>query len=283
MNRREKLRAIRCAATCATLACCMLSAAHASEDRQLTANEIIYKAENKYIGDTMKSDLTMRLINASGNERVRKIQSFRKNYGKSMKDEKNIYFFQYPKDIKDTSYMSHDWDNEEVEDDSWLFLPSLKKVKRLAEADKSDAFLGSDFTYTDMKTRKREYWNYTMVKESDVVDGHDCWVVEGLPKKGQEKEVLNETGYTKVHIWVRKDNFMKVKGVFWVKKGNRIKYFTASDIVQIDDIWTAKVNTMWITKHDRVEHTTFLELANIRYNEEIDDSFFTPQRMKRGI
>lgn len=265
--------------------CCVLPVAPTfmCEGKELSADEIIYKSENKDIGDTMKADLTMRLINGKGDERVRRIDSFRKNYGEQMKDEKAIYFFQYPQDIKDTAYLSYDWDDDKVDDDSWLYLPSLKKVKRLAEADKSDAFLGSDFTYTDMKTRKREYWDYTIVKQSDPYDGQDCWVVEGLPKKGREKKVLNETGYTKVHIWVRKDNFMKVKGVFWVSKGKKIKYFTASGIEQIDGIWTAKVNKMWTTKHDRVEHTTILELANIRYNDQIDDSFFTPQRMKRGM
>ena len=272
------------AAAYAALACCLSMTPAAADDGQpVSANEIVLKAENKDIGATMKADLTMRLINGNGEERVRKMQSFRKNYGKSMKDEKNIYFFQYPQDIKDTSYLAYDWDDDTVDDDSWIYLPALKKVKRLAQADKSDAFLGSDFSYTDIKTSKREYWDYTMVKQSDTFDGHDCWVVEGLPKKGREKKVLNETGYTKVHVWVRKDNFMKVKGTFWVKEGNKIKHFTASDIEKITGIWTAKVNKIWTTKHDRVEHTTVLELTNIRYNEPVDDAFFTPQRMTRGI
>jgi Outer membrane lipoprotein-sorting protein len=284
MHNRNRLKAAYGAVAYVTLACCLsMAPALAGDGQPLSANEIVFKSENKDIGNTMKADLTMRLINGNGEERVRKMQSFRKNYGDSMKDEKNIYFFQYPQDIKDTAYLSYDWDDDNVDDDSWIFLPALKKVKRLAEADKSDAFLGSDFTYTDIKTHKREYWDYTMVKESDTVDGHDCWVVEGLPKKGREKKVLNETGYTKVHIWVRKDNFMKVKGTFWVKEGNKIKYFSASDIEQIAGIWTAKVNKIWTTKHERVEHTTVLELANIRYNEPTDDAFFTPQRMTRGL
>lgn len=261
--------------------CISLSSAALSEE--LTGDEIIYQSEEKYNGDTQIADSTMILIDAKGNERTRKMKSFRKDFGENMRDEKSIYFFSYPEDIKDTSYLNFDWNEEGKDDDSWLYLPSLKKVKRLAAADKSDAFLGSDFTYTDIKTYKRQYWDYSILKESDIVDGHDCWLLEGLPKKGKEDKVISETGYYKSHVWVRKDNLLKVQGTFWVQKGKKIKHFKASDIENISGIWTAKTNHMVTTKQDRVEHSTFIKLENIRYDQEIDDNFFTPQRMQRGI
>ena len=250
---------------------------------QLTANDIVYKAEEKYDGNTQISDSSMLLIDAAGNKRLRKMKSFRQDFGDNMKDQKTVYFFEYPEDIKDTSYLNFDWQKEDLDDDSWLYLPALKKVKRLAASDKSDAFLGSDFTYTDIKTDKRQYWDYTFLKESDVVDGHDCWLLEGLPKKGNEEKVRKETGYSKVHLWVRKDNFVKVQGTFWVLKGKKIKYFKATDIEEVDGIWTAKTNQMSTTKHGRVEHTTILKMDSVVYDKEVDESYFTPQKMKRGV
>ena len=251
--------------------------------KELTGNEIIHESEERYDGKTMIADSNMILINSKGQKRIRKMKSFRKDHGDSLKDQKTVYFFVYPQDIRDTSYLNFDWDKEGKDDDSWLFLPALKKVKRLAAADNSDAFFGSDFNYTDLKTSNRQYWDYAIIKDSDIVEGHDCWVVEGLPKDGNKKKTIAETGAYQAHLWVRKDNFIKVKGKFWVQKGKRIKHFKAYDIEEIDGIWTAKANQMTTTKKDRVEHTTVIKLENIRYDQDIDDSLFTPQRMKRGI
>ncbi|MGR8931278.1 MAG: outer membrane lipoprotein-sorting protein [Gammaproteobacteria bacterium] len=250
---------------------------------QLTADEIVYQSEEKYNGDTEISDSTMILIDPDGNQRVRKMKAFRKDFGNDLKDEKSVYFFSYPNDIKDTSYLNFDWIEDGKDDDSWLFLPSLKKIERLAAADKSDAFLGSDFSYTDIKTYQRQYWDYSIINESDTVDGAECWVLEGLPKRGREDNVVRETGYYKVNLWIRKDNFMSVKGIFWVDKGKKVKYFKAYDIENINGIWTAKANQMVTTKQGRIEHSTVIKLDNVRYNEEIDDTFFTPQRMTRGM
>ncbi len=251
--------------------------------KDLTANDVIYNAEEKYDGNTQISDSSMLLTDAAGNKRLRKIKSFRKDFGDQLKDQKTVYFFEYPEDIKDTSYLNFDWQAENRDDDSWLYLPALKKVKRLAASDKSDAFLGSDFTYTDIKTDKRQYWDYTYLKMSDVIDGHDCWLLEGLPKKGNEDKVRKETGYSKVHIWVRKDNFVKVQGTFWVLKGKKIKYFKATDIEEINGIWTAKTNHMSTTKNGRVEHSTIFKLDTVVYDKEVDESYFTPQKMQRGV
>lgn len=261
----------------------VLVAVNSALAEDISANEVMYNAEEKYDGNTQISDSSMLLIDAAGNKRLRKIKSFRKDFGSQLKDQKTVYFFEYPEDIKDTSYLNFDWAAENIDDDSWLYLPALKKVKRLAASDKSDAFLGSDFTYTDIKTDKRQYWDYTYLKMSDVIDGHDCWLLEGLPKKGNEEKVRKETGYSKVHIWVRKDNFVKVQGQFWVLKGKKMKYFKASDIEIINGIWTAKTNHMSTTKNGRVEHSTVLKLDSVVYDKEVDDSYFTPQKMQRGV
>jgi hypothetical protein len=267
----------------ATFICCAATVSSFTYAKAMTGDEIMAKAEDKYIGKTQISDSTMILVNADGNERVRKMMMYRKNFGPDMKDQKAIYFFSYPEDIKDTSYLSVDWKDDTKDDDSWLFLPSLKKVKRLASADQSDAFLGSDFTYTDIKTSKAGYWDYSILKESEIVDGHDCWVLEGTPRHGIEEKALKETGYDKDNIWVRKDNFVKVKGTFWVNKGKKIKYYEGLDVEEISGIWTTKTNKMTSTKNGKVEHTTFIKLENVRYEQEIDDAFFTPLRMTRGV
>ncbi|MCP3676117.1 MAG: outer membrane lipoprotein-sorting protein, partial [Deltaproteobacteria bacterium] len=249
---------------------------------KLCGYDIIYKAEEKENGSTQISDSTMILINAKGQKRVRHMKVYRKDFGENLKDERSITFFLSPADIKNTTYLSYDYDDGDKDDDSWLYLPSLKKVKRLASSDKSDAFLGSDFTFTDITSSKRHFWNYTILSDKEMVDGKECWLVEGTPKEEIRKKVIRETGYTKVNIWISKDNFVKVKGKFWIKRGKRIKFFKATDVEKIDDIWTTKTQQMVTTKAGRVEHSTIMTLNNVTYNEEIDDTFFTTQRMERG-
>ena len=89
----------------------------------------------------------------------------------------NQFLFKSPGDVKGTSYMSYNWESTSKEDDSWLYLPALQKVNRIASADRSGSFMGSDFTYSDIDGFELEDFNYKLVKDSDVVDGKDCWVM----------------------------------------------------------------------------------------------------------
>ncbi len=103
-----------------------------------------------------------------------------------------------------------------------------------------------------------------------------------MPKKGGAEKAKKETGYDKLHVWIRKDNYVRVQGKFWVVKGKKIKYFKASDIENMNGIWVAKSNQMSTTKNGRTEHTTVLKTTNIHYDREIEDTFFTTQKMNRG-
>ncbi len=245
-----------------------------------TAFEIMQKVDNRDDGDTSTSEMTMILIDKRKNQRVRKIKAFRKDYGK---DVKSISFFLSPADVRNTTFLSYDWDDENKEDDNWLYLPALRKVKRISSGNKKDSFMGSDFSYADMNGMELSEWQYRFRKKNETVNGFDCWVIEGVPKKEKRKKVINETGYLKTVTWIRKDIFMSIRSIQYVKKGKKIKYFTASNIENIQGIWTAKKLTMKTTKKKRMEHMTILLFDNMIFNKDADDTLFTTQRMERGI
>ncbi|MCK5311488.1 MAG: outer membrane lipoprotein-sorting protein [Desulfobacteraceae bacterium] len=247
---------------------------------ELTAPQVMEKMDARDDGNTRTSDITMILLNKNKQQRIRKIKNISKDYGK---DTKGIIFFLSPADVKNTAYMSFDFDDNNKEGDSWLYLPALKKVKRLASSDKSGSFMGSDFSYSDINGITIEDWDYKFIKESLLVDGVDTWVIQGLPKADKKNKILDETGYLKSLIWVRKDNFMLAKAKYWVKKGKKIKYLKVEDIKKTDNIWTAYKMTMTTTVKGKVEHTSLLKLANVQYNKEIDDSYFTTRNMERGL
>lgn len=247
-----------------------------------TANKIAEITEDKYDGDTMKSKITMVLINSKGKKRTRVMKSYRKDFGENLKDKRLATIFVEPADIRNTAFLNYEYDDDDVEEESWLYLPALRKVKRLSASDKSDAFMGSDFSYNDFKTNHREYWNYKMISKSAVIDGEDCWVIEGHPKVGKEKKVRDETGCLKIKLWIQKKTFTKVRGQFWLIKGGRVKLFKATDIKKINGVWFAMNQKMVTTKKGRVEHSTILKYSDVVYNEEISSDFLTPHGIESG-
>ena len=242
-----------------------------------SALEIMTKVDARYTGDSAISDWRMILIDKKDRKRVREIEIFSKEYKEV---DKSISFFKSPGDVKGTSYMSYNWVSASKEDDSWLYLPALQKVNRIASADRSGSFMGSDFTYSDIDGFELEDFNYKIVKENDVVDGKDCWVIESTPKN---KKVIAKTGYLKSIQWVRKDIHFVVKNRILVKKGKKVKLFAAKDIQKVDGVWTAKILQMITTKNKKLVHKSIFQLKNIKYNTNVEDSIFETEVMQRGI
>ena len=125
-------------------------------------------------------------------------------------------------------------------DDQWLYLPALKKTKRIASSDRSGSFMGSDFSYADLTSRDLDQYDFTLMKETDV-DGVEVWQIESVPRTKQE---VKETGYTKTIDFVRQDNFVVIRSVGFVKKGSRLKYMEIEKLEQIDGILGGLVGGM---------------------------------------
>lgn len=244
---------------------------------ELSAKQIMQKVDDRDTGETIVSESALILIDKKKRQRIRQLKLFSKEYEQV---DKSVSFFMSPADVKDTAYMSFDWDDDAKEDDSWLYLPALQKTNRIAASDKSGAFMGSDFSYADIDGVEVEDFTYRLVKESEEVNGHDCWVIESTPKS---KAVIKETGYLTTTSWIRKDIFMQVKAIIKVKKGKRVKYFQAKDIEQIQGIWTAKTLQMVTTKRNKLEHSSVLKINAVDYQTKVDDKMFENNRLQRGL
>ena len=243
----------------------------------LTADEIMKKVDQRNTGNSAVSSNVMILIDKKKRERIREIKLFTKEYDDV---EKSISFFLSPADVKDTSFLSYDWINDDLEDDSWLYLPSLQRVNIIASADKDGSWMGSDFTISDVEGLDVSDSTYEIVSDNEIVDGYECWKIESTPKT---EKVIEKTGYLKSTLWIRKDNFVQVRGIINVKKGKKVKYFSAKDIKIIDGIWTAQTLQMVTTKNKKVLHSSIFRLKNIKYNVEIDDDIFEVESMQRGL
>jgi hypothetical protein len=247
------------------------------DDRsELSAREIMELVDARDTGDNSTQSMEMILIDKNGNRRVRKIRSLGRDVGE---DKQSIMFFLTPADVKDTGFLTYDYDDDEKDDDQWLYLPALKKTKRIASNDKSGSFMGSDFSYSDMTERNIDRYDYTLMKETDV-GGHEVWQIEAIPNTKKE---LEETGYTKSISFVRQDNFVVVRGVNWVKKGKRLKYFDVKKLEQIDGIWIPTEMSMTTKKGKTTLHKTVIKSHDVRFNQDIDEDTFTVRKLERGL
>jgi len=242
---------------------------------ELTARAIMEKVDARDDGDHSVQDLEMVLIDKRDVQRVRKLRSYGRDVGL---DEQSILFFVSPADVERTGFLTYDYKDPARDDDQWLYLPALSRTKRIASSDKSGSFMGSDFSYADMTKRPLDHYRYTLMKELEI-DGQPVWQIESVPITEQEKE---ETGYEKSVSFVRKDNFVVVRSVNWVKKGGRLKYFEVKKLEQIDGIWVATEMVMSTRKGEETLHRTVLTAKNVRFGQKQRDDFFSVRQLEKG-
>src|SRR6056297_2182273 len=237
--------------------------------QDLTGNEIMEKVYYRDEGDDRKGNLTMTLVNARGDKRVRKLRQFYKDYGDT---EKKIMFFLSPADVRNTSFMNWSYDDPAKDDDQWIYLPALGKVKRISSDSKDDYFMGSDFTYDDLGDRHPDEDIHKLLREENI-DGKQCYVVESVSKDEEDM-------YPKTITWVIKDIWIGLKKEFYDEDGDLLKILTLKKYEKIKDYWVISNTEM---KNIQDDHTTKMILSNIQVDIGVDDMKFTERTMTRGL
>jgi len=214
-----------------------------------------------------------KLIDSSGAERVRETtgQTRLKDRGE---DSLRLTRFLSPADIKGTAVLMVE--NSGDDDDMWIYLPALKKVRRLVASDKRDSFIGTDFSFGDIIGHKAQEWNHTLVRE-ETVDGRDCFVLESIPASAQ---VQADSGYAKRIGWIRQDNFVTIRGEFYDEDGRLLKQFRASDLQQVDPSHHKWQPMRLEMLNVQTEHKTVIEFRHFEVNQGIDAAQFSPRRLE---
>ena len=145
-----------------------------------TGDEIARRINARNEGIAVSRTVIMELTDRRGKKRLRKTKGFRKYFG----DEKrSVIFYLNPKNIKDTAFLTIDYPDPEKEDNQWLYIPAARKVRRISASNRGDYFLGTDFTYEDIKKETKvalsDYKRSTI--DEEVIDGHNCYVVDATP------------------------------------------------------------------------------------------------------
>jgi hypothetical protein len=250
------------------------TAAAAAALPELSAHDIMEK--NFYVSKpkTLRSNSYMTLINDKGQKRERKSVNLVKLQPNGV-DSNILVKFNYPNDIKGTGFLQIE--HIDGEDDQWIYLPALKKSRRLVANNKKDSFVGSDFSYGDISLPKVDLYRHTLLR-SESVDNQDCYVIESVPSTDTVKA---NSGYSKKMTWVRKDNFLEAKVEYYDVSGRLLKTQLVRDhkLVEPDtQRWFALYREM--TNH-QTGHKTVLRFDGTDSAAQVPDDFFTTRYVER--
>ena len=242
----------------------------------LSALEIMQLVDARDDGDNRVARLSMTLIDRKGSARERSLETYMKDRGP---DTLNLMFFLSPANVRDTGFLTYDYREPERDDDQWLYLPELHKSKRIASSDKSQSFMGTDFSYADMTRRVFEEWTYTLLGEREV-RGEKAWLIEATPAS---KTVEQRYGYAKSVLLVRQDINMVVRAIHWLAEGSRLKYLDVKTLERIDGIWIATELDMRTVEDQETVHRTVMRFEDVRYGQDLVEDLFTLRRLEKGI
>jgi len=215
-----------------------------------------------------KSDLNMTLRNRQGQETERNIRN--KQLEVMGDGDKSMSIFDSPRDVQGTAFLSYT--HAKTPDDQWLFLPALKRVKRISSNNKSGPFMGSEFAYEDITSQEVEKYTYKWIKD-EPVDGRDTFVMERYP-------TYEHSGYTKQISWIDKEMYHPLKIDFYDRKGSLLKTLTYHDYKQYKNkFW--RPGRMEMVNHITKKSTTLI-WKNYQFDNGFDERDFDQNSLKRA-
>ena len=241
----------------------------------LSGVEIMERVNARDDGLHVTRNLRIELTDRRGRTRVQETRGFRKYYGH---EKRTVLFYTSPANVRDTGFLTYDYPEANRDDDQWLYLPALRKVRRISASNRGDYFLGTDFTYEEIKKESKiALEDYVLSYQGiEVVDGIECLVVEGVPI---DEVTAKELGYSKV-IWrVDSNIWMSRLNDFWDVNGNHLKTSHFEVIENVDDIWTAIRISV---ENHKTSHKSMFTFSEIDYTSPVADRLFAQRSLTRA-
>ncbi len=181
-----------------------------------------------------------------------------------------VIVFHRPASVEGTRFLVAE--NEDRDDDQWIYLPSLDRVRRIAGSEGGESFMGTDFTYDDLKTRDVDEDRHELLREEEF-GGRECYVVESIPKDPDDSQ------YSKRVQWVAKDIWIPMKIELYDKSEDLLKVNTVEEVDQVQGYWTIMENVM---ENVQTGHKTRLDIQKIRYDEDLNPNLFSKNFLRTG-
>ena len=213
--------------------------------------------------------LDMKLTNRNGDSSTRRLRLKTLEVPADDRGDKSLSIFDHPRDVKGTAFLTHTKILEP--DDQWLYLPALKRVKRISSANKSGPFVGSEFAYEDLTSFEVGKYKYKWLRDEKCGE-LTCFVSERYP-------LYQDSGYTRQVTWVDTNEYRIRKVEFYDRKEELLKTLISSDFKQyLGKYW--RPQTMHMENHQTGKKTTLI-FSDYKFGANLKESHFTKNRLKR--
>lgn len=241
---------------------------------ELTGLEIVNRSQEVLRVKGMQAVSVLRIIDDKGRERVRKIKQASKLVDNGETEKKLIRFIE-PADVKGTGLLTFDYNSKD--DDLWVYMPTLRKVRRIVSSEKAKSFFGSEFTYADMSPPSPDDFDFKILGEENVKDVL-CYKVEWKPKND---DVAEENGFSRRITYSGKDDFVVRKSTYYDLDGELYKELIVHEVKELDTK-NHKFRYMNLEAINRQNgrRSTFVN-EKIEFKPDVDENYFTTRYLER--
>jgi len=242
------------------------SFAETSEEKGLRIANEMDQQDSGFIDSV--AQLTMELKNKQGDTSIRKVRL--KTLEVTGDGDKSLSIFDTPRDIKGTAFLT--FSHSKKPDEQWLYLPSLKRVKKISSRNKSGPFMGSEFAFEDMASQEVDKYTYKYLRNENI-NGADCYVIDRIP-------TYKNSGYKRLTTWINKTDLRPEKILFFDRKNSELKTLIFSQYKKyLDRYWRA--DQMHMQNHQTGKSTT-LSWKTFKFKTGLKTKDFTRNSLKRA-
>ncbi|MEQ8814670.1 MAG: outer membrane lipoprotein-sorting protein [Thalassobaculum sp.] len=258
------------AAVIAGIILCFSAIPVASETAEEKGRWIAEQTDRRDLGwGDSEAHLTMTLRNREGQSSVRRLSLASLEVDDPMLGDRSLTLFAEPRDIEGTAFLSHTRIHDP--DDQWLYLPALKRVKRISSQNKSGPFVGSEFAYEDLVSQEVERYTYKYLRDEPCGE-RTCYVTERFP-------VYEHSGYTRQVVWIDHTDFQPRKIEFYDRKGDLLKTLDLLEYRQyLGKYWRAHRLEM---QNRQTGKSTTLSFSDYAFGLGLGEGDFQKSRLER--
>jgi hypothetical protein len=244
-----------------------------SDDALRSTNDSSF---NRMQLSSCKFGVTQGRITCAERARVKSLESVAKNYGPELKDTKSVTITLEPAAERGIGMLSFAYDDSERDNETWLYLSALGRVKRIAAGNSEEetepaSLFGSEFTTEDTDTGKLEEYTINLLGETTQT-GRDVWQIEMIPNA----ERARKTRYSRMVHYIDKERFVALRSEMYDQYEREVKRLMASRVELVNDIWMARSLTMMNLVTNRLSNMAFVEIYT---DLNIEDDFLTQRTL----
>ena len=217
---------------------------------------------------------TMTIMDDKGRDRVRQTSQVTKLFDNGETEKKLIKFLS-PADVKGTGLLTFDY--EDKDDDMWLFMPALRKTRRIVSSEKAKSFMGSEFSYADMTPPSIDDFSYQQLDDKDV-NGTPCWQIQLTPK---DEEIADENGFSRKIVFVGKSDYVIRKALVYDFENELLKELSVKDVKEIDTKNHKSRPVHLLMENLQNGRKSIIKIDKIVFSPDVKDEYFTTRFLER--